>query len=281
MREHRVAAVGERSGPLRWQSVAGLLAGLAFLASSCAPHAGGSVSGTKANSGQGGSTASTSTSPTSTVAPLPPGKVTVLEIGDSLGIDLGWGLQWALAKDPHVSVVADAKGDTGLVNTAYYNWPSVLSSELQSVHPQILVVFLGANDAQSFYSGSNYVSFGSAAWKADYAKKVSQMMTEGLAANAKVVWVGEPVMQDPHFSSEMALIDSIFRQEAAKHPGVMYFSSWPVFTTSSGAYNGGTTDITGTPEILRDSDGIHLATGGEDLLAAQVVKKMRSVYNLP
>ncbi|HLI44297.1 MAG TPA: DUF459 domain-containing protein [Acidimicrobiales bacterium] len=226
---------------------------------------------------------STSTTTTSTTVAVTPvnGKVTVLEVGDSLGIDLGWGMQWALGADPHVNLVQDARGDTGLANTGYYNWPAELSTELQANHPQIVVVFLGANDVQGFYVGSQVVTFGTPAWRQAYAARVATMMSEATAAGAKVLWVGMPIMQDPTFSSAMREVDAIYRAEAAVHPGVTYMSSWRLFSTPTGQYNGGTTDVAGSVMPLRDPDGIHLADGGEDLLGLAVVKEMRTLYHLP
>lgn len=209
------------------------------------------------------------------------GKVTVLEVGDSLGIDLGWGMQWALGSDSSVDLVQDAYGDSGLSNEAFYDWPSVLETELQATHPQIVVVFLGANDHQGFPCGTGDCEPGTAAWDTAYAARVATMMSEATAAGARVLWVGMPVMESPSFSAEMVHINSIFRAEAALHPGVTYFSSWSVFSTPSGAYNGGDTDVTGEEEPLRDPDGIHLDVGGEDLLGSVVVQELKSLYKLP
>lgn len=209
------------------------------------------------------------------------GQLTVLEVGDSLGIDLGWGLEWALANDPSVHVVADAKGDSGLVNTAFYDWPAVLESELQSVHPKIVVVFLGANDHQSFYANGVYDAFGSPQWIAQYTSRVDAMMTEATAAGAEVLWVGMPIMQPTSLNQAMQQVDAIYEHEAATHPHVTYLSSWDLFTTPSGQFNAGSASVNGTLMTLRTPDGVHLAAGGEDLLALAVVKEMRDLYRLP
>lgn len=267
-----------RSVPPR--SLWALLVGLALATAACG-QAAAQAKPSKSQARTPLAHSSSSATPTSTGPPLPSGNVTILEVGDSLGVDLGWGLQWALAKDPHVKVVADAKGDTGLVNTAYYNWPAVFRQELSATHPQVVVVFLGANDVQSFYLNGSYVGFGSATWKSVYSERVSTMMDEALAAKARVIWVGEPIMQSQVFSSSMKLVDAIFKKEAASHPGVVYFSSWPLFTTSTGAFNGGTTTINGIAEPLRAGDGIHLSIGGEDLLASALVRTMKADYRLP
>jgi hypothetical protein len=260
--------------------LAALSAALTFAA--CGPIGAGGTP--KGNSPQttGSTPPTTAASTTTTVAPVQAvdGKVTILEVGDSLGIDLGWGMQWALTNDSSVNLVQDAWGDSGLVNTVFYDWPETLESELQSVHPQIVVVFLGANDSQSFYVGNQYESFGTPHWKLAYGDRVASMMTEATSAGARVVWVGMPIMEPTELSSNMTVLDSVFQSEAASHSGVTYFSSWDLFETDSGQFNGGTTDVSGSELPLRDGDGIHLATGGEDLLGVAVVHEMEVIYKL-
>jgi hypothetical protein len=209
------------------------------------------------------------------------GKVTVLEIGDSLGIDLGWGMQWALGSDRKVNLVQDAKGDTGLANTGFYNWPAELRTDIAASHPQIVVIFLGANDHQNFYAGSRYVSFGTKLWQQQYAKRVAAMIDESRRAGARVLWIGMPIMESPVLSRAMMMIDAVFKREARGRPGVTFFPSWKLFSTPTGEFNGGTTDISGVASDLRDPDGVHLDTGGEDLLGSAVIKKLRALYKLP
>lgn len=229
---------------------------------------------------------STTSAPVSTSTTLAPvravgGKVTVLEVGDSLGIDLGWGMQWALGKDDKVDLVQDARGDTGLANTGFYNWPPELRSDIASSRPQIVVIFLGANDEQNFYVGSRYVSFGTPLWQQEYGSRVAEMMKEATSAGVRVLWVGMPIMRSPVLSAAMTKVDSVFKHETTGRAGVSYFSTWRLFSTPAGQFNGGTTDAAGTPSPLRDPDGVHLDTGGEDLLGAAVIKELRSLYKLP
>ncbi|MGH9291822.1 MAG: SGNH/GDSL hydrolase family protein [Acidimicrobiales bacterium] len=222
---------------------------------------------------------STSTSSTTTTTAALSGDATVLEIGDSLGEDLGFGMAWALSTDASVHLIQDAKGDTGLVNEAYYDWPEHLSAELAQYHPEILVVFLGGNDVQNFFDGSTLETVGSPGWDAGYGARVGKMMDEATAAGSRVIWVGMPVMSDPAFSAHMAAFDAIYQREAAAHEGVTYFSSWPIFSGATGQYVA-TRVVNGQSVTLRDPDGIHLDFGGADLLGAAVVKEMDHLYGL-
>lgn len=74
--------------------------------------------------------------------------MTIIEIEDSLGEDLGLGLQDTLTDVPEVKFAPLAIGDTGLADLAYYNWPRALAYDLAECHPAIVIVFLGGNDCQ-------------------------------------------------------------------------------------------------------------------------------------
>jgi len=225
-------------------------------------------------------TTSTSSTTTTTTQPKLTGDISVLEIGDSLGEDLGFGLSYEFANDHNVHFYPAAVGDTGLVRPDYYNWPAHLQSELATDHPQVVVVFLGGNDSQNIATPSGVEVFGSAAWKATYAERAAQLMTEATSAGARVIWVGMPVMQDPTLSSNMQMMDTIFKAVAASHPGVVYLDSWPLFSTPSGQYTATKTGPNGQTWVLRDPDGTHLDSDGGDLLAAAVVAKMNASYGL-
>ncbi len=206
--------------------------------------------------------------------------LTIVEVGDSLGEDLGFGLgDYEFASDPFVHVIQAAKGDTGLARPDFYNWPAALETLLAEYHPGAVIVFLGANDSQSFYQGSQYVAVFSALWHRVYAARVALMMSEALDADARVVWVGMPIMQSPAFSAEMQTMNSIYQAQAALHPGALYFSSWPVFCNSDGQYQASAV-IGGQDVLLRDPDGIHIASGGGDLLAQDLVAPMERAWKI-
>jgi hypothetical protein len=270
-------------------ALATTLAAGALALAGCGTHAAGATgstnpggTGTTGATGQSGTTSPPTTKATTTTTTVHlKAPVTVVEVGDSLGIDLGWGIQAALAGDSSVTLVQAATGDSGLVEPQFYDWPAHLQSLLTQYHPQVVVVFLGANDVQNFWNGSVLENFGTPGWKAAYGQRVASMMQEATAAGAHLLWVGMPIMQDPTFSSHMQLLDGIYESEAASHAGVTYFSSWSLFSTPSGQYTATATDSSGQSVLLRDSDGIHIATGGLDLLGQAVVAKLKALYGMP
>lgn len=228
------------------------------------------------------STTTTTTSPMEAPLPQPTAAqpLTIVEIGDSLGMDLGFGLgDDVFATDPYVKIEQDAVGDTGLARPDYYNWPARLEALLQEYHPGAVVIFLGGNDAQGFDVNGEAVAYGTPLWFSVYRSRVADMMSEAVAAKVRVLWVGMPIMESAGFSSEMQQLNAIYAQEATKHPGVTYFSSWPVLATPQGQYTSSLV-VHGQTVLLRDPDGVHLATGGFDLLAQALVAPMEKAWGI-
>jgi uncharacterized protein len=206
--------------------------------------------------------------------------LTILEIGDSLGEDLGIGMDAVLGSDPRVRVLQEAVGDTGLARPDYYDWPLHLEEELQQYHPGAVVVMLGGNDGQSFDQDGSYVGFGTPEWHTIYSERVAQIMDEATRAGAHVFWVGMPIMADPGFSATMATLNSVYQQQAADHAGVTWFPSWPVFTDAAGGYVAELPDASGQEVLLRDPDGVHLAYGGCVRLADAIVGPMEAAWDV-
>jgi hypothetical protein len=231
------------------------------------------------------STASASTEGAGTPASAPPPAsalpstlsrpVTVVEIGDSLGEDLGFGLADVLADNADVHLVQAAKGNSGLVQPQYYDWPRHLAQLLAQYQPAAVIVFLGANDVQDFYANGTLLQFGTPAWETAYRERVASLMQEATDAGSKVLWVGMPIMRSAVFSSSMQQLNNIYEQEAAVHPGVTFFSSWQVLSSPTGTYSATTTGPDGRRIVLRTPDGIHIAFGtggrGADVLGQAVV----------
>lgn len=213
--------------------------------------------------------------------PSPAHPLTILQIGDSLGEDLGSGLTDVLGSHTDVKLYPVAVGDTGLANVAYYNWAAALEKDLRTYHPQIVIAMFGGNDSQPFYFGAKNAIPGTAFFRVAYGARVAQIMNEASAAGAKVFWVGMPIMQSPDFSSRMAELNSVVQAQAATHPGVTYFSSWNLFENTAGQYSTYLPDASGNLVTVRDPDGIHIAPpAGDDLLANAVVRSMQQLYKI-
>ena len=210
--------------------------------------------------------------------------LTIVQIGDSLGMDLGYGMRDVLAGAPGVTLVQAAKGNSGLVQPQYYDWPRHLRQLLTQHNPQVVVVFLGANDVQDFYDHGVLQRFGTAGWQAAYAQRVASLMQAASEAGSAMLWVGMPIMASATFANSVRLLNAIYQQQAAAHPGVSYFSSWELFSTADGQYARTTKDAAGRTIVLRTPDGIHVTFGsggaGADYLARAVVAALQQRFGL-
>jgi hypothetical protein len=208
--------------------------------------------------------------------------MTILEVGDSIGEDLGFGLADEIGTDPRVHVLQNAVGDTGLSNLAYFDWPATLAQQLREYHPKLVVVMLGGNDWQGFALPNGEVAYtGTKLWVSVYTQRVDEMMAEATAAGAHLLWVGLPIMQSPQFGSHMAFLNSIFLAQAHRYPGVVFVPTWRLFSNRAGQYAEYLTDKSGNLVEVRDSDGIHIdPPGGTDLLGDYVVNRIEGIWHI-
>jgi len=204
----------------------------------------------------------------------------VLEIGDSLGIDLGDQLRVLLDAHGMARTVVASVGDSGLSNISYYDWPAHLATLLATVRPQLVVVFIGANDDQGLSLDGAASVPGTPAWVAGYAGRVDEVVSEATNAGAGVVWVGMPPMASPDLDTAMQLEDAIYQRETAAAPGALYVPSTPVLGNPSGLFEITGVDAAGQAVTFRTPDGVHLTPAGAGLLAHSVVDAVDEHWHL-
>jgi hypothetical protein len=227
-----------------------------------------------------------STATTTSLGGLPPlvptatAPLRVLEIGDSLGIDLGDQLQSQLDATGMVRTTVASLGDTGLANVSFYDWPAQLATLLIADRPQVVVVFIGANDDQGLLVDGLAAAPGSPSWATAYAQRVDDVLRESTTAGARVVWIGMPPMQSPDLNAAMKRQNMIYSQESARFPGTLYIASTPVLGTSSGLFQLTGVDLSGQQVALRTPDGVHLTPAGAALLANAVIDTVERRWDI-
>jgi hypothetical protein len=230
----------------------------------------------------GGTAPTTTTVPPNPKDPTAANPLRVLIVGDSIGIDLGDALQPDLAQTGVVSAALDGRVSTGLTRPDYFNWPAELTADLKSQDPQVVVIMIGANDAQDFL-GPPDVPYTSPEWNTLYAQRVAQFMQIAQSGGATVVWVGMPPMQSPGLNAQMSDVNAVVQQEAAKtHPPVTYLSTDRSLGTAQGGYTAFVTNGAGQVVNVRTPDGTHLTPGGGQVAAQQVINELQTLgYKIP
>ena len=232
---------------------------------------------------KGGPTPDTPTTvPPNPKEPTAAAPLRVLIVGDSIGLDLGGPLQSDLAGTGVVSAALDARESTGLTRPDYFNWPAELTADLKTAQPQVVVVMIGANDAQDFL-GPPDVPYTSPQWNTLYAQRVAQFMKLAGSGGAAVVWVGMPPMQNAGLNAQMSDVNAVVQQQSAlARPAVTYLSTDRSLGTAQGSYTAFVTNAAGQVVNVRTPDGTHLTPGGGQLVAQQVVGELQTLgYHIP
>jgi uncharacterized protein len=217
------------------------------------------------------------TAPPNPKLPTAANPLRVLIVGDSIGLDLGQQLQPDLAQSGVVNAALDARESTGLTRPDYFNWPAELTSDLKTVDPQVVVIMMGANDAQDFL-GPPDVPYTSPEWNTLYSQRVAQFMQIAESGGALVVWAGMPPMQDPGLNAQMTDLNSIVEHDAAAaHPPVEYLSTDHSLGTAQGGYTAFVTNAAGQVINVRTPDGTHLTPDGGQVVAQQVINELQTL----
>lgn len=227
-------------------------------------------------------TTSTSTQNTNSLRTVPTtvsGRCTVLEIGDSLGNDLGWGIAREIGNDQVLRLVQADKSSSGLTTPWFYNWPAKEKVLLAQYHPQLVIATFGGNDEQNLRVNGHVVAFGSAPWIAAYTKIVTGIATAATQSGAYVLWVGMPIMQPNTYRANMVLINSVFLKVEQSVPGMTFLPTWDLFADAQGQY-ANAARVNQVPSVLRSTDGIHFSLIGENVFATYVTHELALVYHV-
>jgi uncharacterized protein len=83
---------------------------------------------------------------------------------------------------------------------------------------------------------------------------------------AGVIWVGHPIVRDPIYADDMALLNRLYAEQSMA-AGADWFPSWSLFTDADGNFAPYGKGADGETTRLRADDGVHLTATGYDVLA--------------
>ena len=207
------------------------------------------------------------------------GRCVILEVGDSLGNDLGWGLAREFARTPGLDLKLMDISSTGLVTPWYYNWPRHLRHFLHQYRPHLVVMTFGANDEQGIVVNGRAAIFGSPQWHAAYKARVLAMTNAATRSGSYVLWVGMPIMQPVQYRQGAEILNSLYSSVVTTVPGATFLPTYNLLATPSLQFRTAAR-VNGVPEILRASDGIHFSYVGENVLATYVARRIASIYHV-
>ena len=195
--------------------------------------------------------------------------------GDSMAVQFGGSLGRLASGTGLLTPTLDSRSSSGLTRPDFYDWPAHLAEVAEKQQPDVMVIMFGANDAQGIRTPDGKVFQPlTDGWRAEYRRRVAGTMDRVAGEHRLVIWMGQPVMEADGYSARMADIDTIYREEAARREGFVYFDSWSLFVDSAGKYNAFLPDANGATQNMRQADGVHLTLAGADRLASAVLRAL-------
>lgn len=200
---------------------------------------------------------------------------TVVLMGDSVMGEIFFSFKRWSSKNTAWKAIDGHKSSSGLSNTGYYDWPKVAGQLAGQYKPDMVLLTLGANDAQDIVQDKRWLHFGTDAWKTEYKLRMQHLVKEASQTGAKVYWLSLPVMREPGFERKMTVLRSVQAEALATMPQVQVVDATGTFADKQGHYlqRG---PVQGKVRELRANDGIHLAPAGADVIveaASQALNK--------
>ena len=200
----------------------------------------------------------------------------ILAVGDSLMLDLQWGMERVLDRRPDVLV--EGRGALGFGFTVpHWDWDdgvlvdyAVLVAE---VRPDVVVVMIGANEFEGYVLDGEGLVPGSERWASVLAERADEAMARWRADGAHVYWWTTPRMRDPRFLTDS--LNAVWASTtAAWGSGATDLDSMDVLGDETGAYRDQMVDEDGRTVALRKDHGVHFHEVGADLLARQLEERL-------
>jgi uncharacterized protein len=207
----------------------------------------------------------------------------VLIAGDSDAGTFGPYLESLLSDTGIVRTELDYKVSSGLARPDFFNWPEHFQTIIPQVAPDIVIATFGGNDSQGLAEvAGNFIAQAptgedDAEWRAEYGRRVGEVMDFLTADGRTLIWVGIPNDNNDDVTTRLRVQDEVVRAEVAKRPQVKFIDTWARFSGREGGWAEYVIDPRDKQgKDVRADDGFHLNIVGAEILAldiAEVVKQ--------
>jgi hypothetical protein len=203
-------------------------------------------------------------------------RLRVLATGDSMIQIIDGDLKQRLARRGQISVRSDAHISTGISKPFMFNWPAHARASAREVHPDLTVMFLGANDGFPMGTPSGAkVSCCDQAWVREYARRARGMMRSYARRGAGTVyWLLLPVPRSARFRAVFEPVNQALRTAARSFPGAVRLIDLASTFTPHGRFRA-RMRWHGRLRTVRQADGVHLSVAGASIATELIVRQMR------
>ncbi len=243
----------------------------------------GVVIATTTPSTPGSSTAQTTTTTTlpSFRVPTSGNPLRVLVAGDSLSGHLGPSISDHLAGLPARVTLDDHLG-TGLARPDVVDWPTELTRQMESTRPEVVILIFGGNDNQDLRTAEGWIHISDyPAWKAEYQRRIAQILDIVTKPGVSVWWIGLPVMDRPALQKVVPDINTMIQLETdARHGQVHFVDPDQALAAPDGSYRTFASPPGGSQQRIRENDGVHPTRAGMDMVVDTFIQKLIEIRHL-
>ena len=203
-------------------------------------------------------------------------RLRVLATGDSMIQIIDGDLQRRLATRGPIAVRSDAHISTGISKPFMFNWVAHARDSARSLHPDVTVMFLGANDGFPMGTSSGRKApCCNAAWVREYARRARTMMRAYARQGAGTVyWLLLPTPRSERFEMVFRPVNRALRRAARAFPGLVHVVDLGATFTPHGRFRQ-TMRWQGHMVTVRQADGVHLSVAGASITTTLIVRRMR------
>ena len=204
----------------------------------------------------------------------------VVVVGDSLAQGVG-SFAERVFKPSLVDVVKQGRISTGLARTDYFNWPAQMRLIVDRSRPDLTIVMLGENDAQSLVTpgGQLVAQVGTGDFPPAYEQRVRSFARLATSAGGHVIWVGLPNPRDTRRWDFIERQNGAFQAVADELPNVAYFDTWDTFAAPGGGYTAYYRDGKQLT-LVRADDGVHFNADGYTILMRSIAQFATQQFRL-
>jgi hypothetical protein len=165
-------------------------------------------------------------------------------------------------------IIGDARQSTAISSPFFFDWPAHAYAQANSLHPDIVAMFIGGNEGFSL----GQAQCCGPDWSREYSGRVAAMIHDYLQHGAAVVyWFLIPTPSSEPFVRVVRAVNSgIIRAAAQFRHGVHVFDLRPRFSPG-GRYIPG----------VHESDGFHLSASSDVVVAQMFIARLHHDGVLP
>lgn len=202
----------------------------------------------------------------------------VLLVGDSMAMIMVYAFKEDFLKQEKLDFRTSTKVSSGLSLPEFFNWQEKLREELNKKTYDLILIHIGANDAQSLIEGDKRVIYPGEEWNEIYRKRVQSFAKAAVSTGSQVYWIALPPMRGYNYHRDIQTINSI-TEKVCGEENIKYISLNYVLGDETGKY----TDVKnfgGSMVMVRQEDGIHANGYGSYLIREEVLRHIKKDFTL-